>query len=109
MSNNPIIGLVETAVTRVGGLYYSSVSPCRSDRSAGADIIAIDATLRQRPGGETLETLIARIHDELGKRVMADVDTIESAIASRKAGADMVGYHSLRLHGSNSTPLSPWL
>lgn len=59
--------------------------------SAGADIIAIDATLRQRPGGETVDTLIARIHDELGKLVMADVDTIESAIAAQKAGADLVG------------------
>jgi N-acylglucosamine-6-phosphate 2-epimerase len=58
---------------------------------AGADIIAIDATLRERPEGETVETLIARIHDELGKLVMADVDTIESAIASQKAGADLVG------------------
>ncbi len=59
--------------------------------TAGADIIAIDATLRQRPGGETIETLIARIHDELGKLVMADIDTIESAIAAEKAGADLVG------------------
>ncbi len=59
--------------------------------SAGADIIAIDATLRQRPGGETIETLIARIHDELGKLVMADIDTIESAIAAEKVGADLVG------------------
>jgi N-acylglucosamine-6-phosphate 2-epimerase len=59
--------------------------------SAGADIIAIDATLRERPGGETVETLIARIHEELGKLVMADVDTIESAIAAQDAGADLVG------------------
>ncbi len=59
--------------------------------TAGADVIAIDATLRQRPGGETIETLIARIHDELGKLVMADIDTIESAIAAEKAGADLVG------------------
>jgi N-acylglucosamine-6-phosphate 2-epimerase len=59
--------------------------------SAGADIIAVDATLRERPEGETVDTLIARIHDELGKLVMADVDTLESAIAAQKAGADIVG------------------
>ncbi|MCP2731041.1 N-acetylmannosamine-6-phosphate 2-epimerase [Limnofasciculus baicalensis] len=58
---------------------------------AGADIIAIDATLRQRPGGETVAELIARIHNELGKPVMADIDTIESAIAAVAAGADLVG------------------
>jgi N-acylglucosamine-6-phosphate 2-epimerase len=59
--------------------------------SAGADIIAIDATLRERPGQETVDTLIAKIHDQLGKPVMADVDTIESAIAAAESGADLVG------------------
>lgn len=59
--------------------------------SAGADIIAIDATLRERPEGETVEALIARIHEELGKLVMADVDTLESAIAAQQLGADIVG------------------
>ncbi|MBI4783452.1 MAG: N-acetylmannosamine-6-phosphate 2-epimerase [Oscillatoriophycideae cyanobacterium NC_groundwater_1537_Pr4_S-0.65um_50_18] len=59
--------------------------------TAGADIIAIDATLRQRPGGETLKAIIAQIHQELGKPVMADVDTLEAAIAAAAAGADLVG------------------
>jgi N-acylglucosamine-6-phosphate 2-epimerase len=58
---------------------------------AGADIIAIDATRRPRPGGETVTELIARIHRELNKPVMADIDTIEAAIAAVDAGADLVG------------------
>jgi len=58
---------------------------------AGADIIAIDATTRNRPGGERVSDIITRIHQELGKPVMADVDTIEAAILARKAGADIVG------------------
>ena len=58
--------------------------------AAGADIIAIDATLRERPEGETAVSLIARIHNELGKPVMADVDTSEAAIAAEAAGADLV-------------------
>ncbi len=58
---------------------------------AGADIIAIDATLRDRPGRETVQSLIAQIHQELGKPVMADVDTLEAAIAAAAAGADLVG------------------
>jgi N-acylglucosamine-6-phosphate 2-epimerase len=58
---------------------------------AGADIIAIDATQRHRPEGETVETIIAQIHSELGKLVMADVDTIENAIAAKQAGADLIG------------------
>ncbi|MGK7876888.1 MAG: N-acetylmannosamine-6-phosphate 2-epimerase [Xenococcaceae cyanobacterium] len=57
---------------------------------AGADIIAMDATLRKRPEGETVAGIISRIHEELGKLVMADVDNIESAIAAADAGADLV-------------------
>jgi N-acylglucosamine-6-phosphate 2-epimerase len=57
---------------------------------AGADIIAIDATLRNRPGGETVTSLISRIHEELGKPVIADVDTIAAAIAAEAAGADLI-------------------
>lgn len=71
--------------------------------SAGADIIALDATLRERFGGENVEEIIFRIHKELGKLVMADVDTIENAIAAVEAGADLVattlyGYTSCTKH-----------
>jgi len=58
---------------------------------AGADIIAIDATLRPRPEGETVATLIDQIHAQLRKPVMADVDTLEAAAAAVEAGADLVG------------------
>lgn len=74
--------------------------------SAGADIIAIDATLRDRPEGETVDTLIGRIHDELSKPVMADVDTIENAIAAAKAGADLVGT-TLYSYTTQTKHLSP--
>lgn len=58
---------------------------------AGADIIAIDATQRSRPNGETMPELIAQIKEKLNKPVMADIDTIENAIASQEAGADFIG------------------
>ncbi|MGL5880837.1 MAG: N-acetylmannosamine-6-phosphate 2-epimerase, partial [Xenococcaceae cyanobacterium] len=53
---------------------------------AGADIIAIDATLRKRPDNERLEEIIAKIRDRTNKLVMADVDSLESAIAAVEAG-----------------------
>ncbi|MGI0479582.1 N-acetylmannosamine-6-phosphate 2-epimerase [Geminocystis sp. CENA526] len=58
---------------------------------AGADIIAIDATLRSRPNGETMPQLIAKIKQELGKPIMADIDTFESSIEASQAGADFIG------------------
>jgi putative N-acetylmannosamine-6-phosphate epimerase len=57
---------------------------------AGADIIALDATPRPRPGGEMLEDIIAKIHNELGLRVFADCSTILDAITAVKLGADYV-------------------
>ena len=57
---------------------------------AGADLIALDGTLRPRPDGALLDEQIARIHGELGVPVLADVDTLEAGIAARAAGADLV-------------------
>lgn len=87
----PIIGLWKQQIPGYDVYITPQFDDAVAIAQAGADIIAIDATLRERPGGEALETLIAKIHGELGKLVMADVDTIEAAIASEKAGADIVG------------------
>lgn len=57
---------------------------------AGADIIAIDATPRERPNGETLEILISEIHDRLGKQILADVDSLAAGINAARAGADAI-------------------
>ena len=91
LPNSPIIGLWKRNYPG----YDVYITPCFDDAvkiaEAGADIIAIDATIRERPQGEIIANLITRIHQELGLLVMADVDTIESAIAAEKAGADLVG------------------
>lgn len=91
LPNIPLIGLWKQDYSG----YDIYITPCYQDAeaiaSAGADIIAIDGTLRKRPQGEKLEDIIDKIHQKLGKLVMADVDTIENAIASAKAGADFVG------------------
>ncbi len=91
LPNIPIIGLWKQDYSG----YDVYITPCYNDTvaiaEAGADIIAIDGTLRKRPQGEKLADLINNIHQKLGKLVMADVDTIENAIASAQAGADFVG------------------
>jgi N-acylglucosamine-6-phosphate 2-epimerase len=57
---------------------------------SGADIIAIDATLRPRPQGEKLDVLIRRIHSELSKPVMADVATFDEGLRAADGGAEIV-------------------
>ena len=91
LANIPIIGLWK----RQYAGYEVYITPCFSDAvaiaEAGADIIAIDATPRKRPQGENLSQIISQIHQELGKLVMADVDSIESANSAFDAGADIIG------------------
>lgn len=87
----PIIGLWKQQIAGSEVYITPQFHHAVAISQAGADIIAIDATLRARPGGETMQSLIQRIHTELNKPVMADIDTLESAIAAAKAGADLVG------------------
>ena len=86
----PIIGIWKQQLPGCEIYITPRFEDARAIALAGADIIAIDATLRNRPAGEDLKTLIDRIHSELGKLVMADVDSIEAAIAAAEAGADTV-------------------
>src|SRR6476619_2379658 len=83
----PIVGLWKQQIPGFDVYITPQFHHAAAIAEAGADIIAIDATLRDRPGGETVADLIARIHQELGKPVMADVDTLEAAIVAAAAGA----------------------
>lgn len=62
--------------------------------AAGADMVAIDATLRPRGGADAAPSaaaLIAQIHEaHPGLPVMADVATRDEGVAAVEAGADVV-------------------
>ncbi|QDP95448.1 N-acetylmannosamine-6-phosphate 2-epimerase [Microlunatus elymi] len=57
---------------------------------AGAEIVAIDGTRRKRPDGLTVRQTIEAIHDQTDALVMADVGDLDDALASERAGADLV-------------------
>jgi N-acylglucosamine-6-phosphate 2-epimerase len=86
----PIIGLWKQKIPGCDVYITPQFHHAAAIAEAGADIIALDATLRHRPEAETMASLIDRIRTELGKPVMADVDTLDAAIAAAKAGADIV-------------------
>ena len=89
--NVPIIGLWKQEFANSSVYITPTIEQADAIATAGADIIAIDATLRPRPDGKSMPELITYIHDRLEKPVMADVDTVECAIAAAEAGADVVG------------------
>lgn len=59
--------------------------------NAGAHIVAIDGTRRERPDGLTLAQTVAAIHTESHALVMADCGSLEDAAAAADAGADLIG------------------
>jgi N-acylglucosamine-6-phosphate 2-epimerase len=94
-STVPIIGLTKSDLVapadRLRKVYITSTYQEASAISvAGADIIALDATGRDRPDGLSLGETIKQIHEKLGKPVWADCARLEEGLAAAKAGADMV-------------------
>ena len=87
----PIIGLWKQEFPNSEVYITPNAEHAQAIAQAGADIIAIDATARVRPDGQSMGDLVRYIHDELNKPVMADIDTLENAIAAAAAGADVVG------------------
>lgn len=71
---------------------------------AGADMIALDATRRPRPNGETLKEIVERIRAASDIPLMADVATVDEGVAaSEEFGFDLVsttlsGYTRETLH-----------
>ena len=59
--------------------------------AAGADVIALDATARFRPGGQQLAELVQRAKGELGSPLMADVDSLANGLLAAALGCDWVG------------------
>ncbi|PYE55398.1 N-acetylmannosamine-6-phosphate 2-epimerase [Deinococcus yavapaiensis] len=101
LTSAPIVGLVKRDEPGTNVYITPLLSDVRDLALAGADIIAFDATIRERP--VPVERLVAAVHEH-GKLVMADCSTFEEGLAAWKAGADFVGSTL-----SGYTPHSPAL
>ncbi|MEM4476327.1 MAG: N-acetylmannosamine-6-phosphate 2-epimerase [Desulfurococcaceae archaeon] len=102
----PIIGIYKKLYRGFEVYITPTDKEARKVVLAGADIVGIDATLRKRPSGTSLEKLIKYIKYELNTPVLADVSTIDEAIQAWKYGADIVattlsGYTEYTKHKLN--------
>lgn len=87
----PLIGLWKQQIGDFAPYITPQYRHAEAIAEAGADIIAIDATPRPRPEGETLADIVRTLHDTFGLLVMADIDSIASAQFAIAAGVDLVG------------------
>jgi len=85
----PVIGLIKRDYSDCQ-IY---ITPTRREVDevidSGSDIVAIDGTPRPRPNGESLHGLVAHAHSR-GALILADIDSLESALYSIECGADLV-------------------
>ncbi|MBA2646336.1 MAG: N-acetylmannosamine-6-phosphate 2-epimerase [Pyrinomonadaceae bacterium] len=90
--NVPVIG-IEKQLSEGSEVYITpTYDSAARVAGSGADVIALDATGRARPGGEKLSEIVGRIKRGLRRPVMADVATYEEGRrAAEEAGADFVG------------------
>ncbi len=59
---------------------------------AGADVVAMDATLRPRPMGESLKEIVGLCRERFQKALlMADIATFEEGIHAEALGFDIIG------------------
>lgn len=85
----PVIGIDKRGDPN-GVFITPTPASARAVVEAGAAMVAIDGTARERPDGGSLRDHVAAIHETLGVSVMADVDTVENGERARAAGADVI-------------------
>ena len=87
----PIFGIYKI-VTAGSDVYITPTLDAAAEvAGAGANVVAVDATMRPRPGGESLACLCRAIREELGLPVMADVATLEEGLhAAEVLGCDFI-------------------
>ena len=59
--------------------------------NAGAHVVAIDGTRRERPDGLSFAETVAGLHAGSHALVMADCGSFDDAVAAVEAGADLIG------------------
>lgn len=110
----PIVGLLKSKLVsdddKLRKVYITaSFEDAKLCADAGSDIVALDATPRERLDGLSLDETIARIHNELRLPVWADISTFEEGVQARAAGADVVsttlfGYTAATIRDAEAPP-----
>lgn len=93
----PVIGIVKRDYEDSDVFITATRKEIDELLESGCEMIAMDATLRKRPGAETIAAVVAYCRKKNPKvQLMADISTLEEALAAEVLGFDCV---STTLHG----------
>ncbi|WP_454121610.1 N-acetylmannosamine-6-phosphate 2-epimerase [Kosakonia sp. Marseille-Q7440] len=88
----PVIGLIKRDYPDSEVFITPTLREVEELIAAAPEMIALDATQRPRPGGETLAQLVAGISARWpALLLMADIASVEEAVISEQLGFDCVG------------------
>lgn len=87
----PIIGINKIMSDKYEVYITPTLESAEEVIQAGADVVALDATTRSRPNGETLNWIVQTLKKKYPNvLIMGDVSTLEDATFAEKSGCDMV-------------------
>lgn len=88
----PVIGIIKKSYPDYEQYITVTMDEIDALVDAGSDIIALDATMRPRGDGLTINQFIAKVKEKYPDiRLMADISTLEEGINAQEAGVDCVG------------------
>ena len=88
----PIIGIIKKVYDDCNVYITPTMKEVKSLIDEGVQIIAIDATKRERPDKRELKDLITEIKEKYPNQlIMADVSSVDEALYAEKIGFDIVG------------------
>ncbi|MFC5402486.1 N-acetylmannosamine-6-phosphate 2-epimerase [Cohnella soli] len=86
----PVIGIWKTKYPDSSIYITPTLKEAEAVAAAGADIVALDATSRTRPGQESLADIVDSLRSRYGVMLMADVSNVQEGIEAEKMGFDIV-------------------
>ncbi|MCW6665004.1 N-acetylmannosamine-6-phosphate 2-epimerase [Aerococcaceae bacterium NML191219] len=88
----PIIGIIKRHYEGYDSYITTTMKEIDELVEVGSDIIALDATLRKRGDGSTINEFVQAIKEKYPHQLlMADISTLEEGLNAAKLGFDLIG------------------